>query len=106
MEDEYDTHEQTPTDYINKLSKNEYIINARIELDLLCEKLKIDIPKGDYTTLAGYIIDKMQGIPKRGTSIEVNGILLKIQKSSEKTIQKVKISLEAHVYHIVPISDE
>ena len=95
MEDEYDTHEQTPTDYINALSKNEYIINARIELDLLCEKLKIDIPKGDYTTLAGYIIDKVQGIPKKGTNIEVNGISLKIQKSSEKTIERVKISLKS-----------
>jgi len=95
MEDEYDTHEQTPTDYINTLSQNEYIINARIELDLLCEKLKIDIPKGDYTTLAGYIIDKVQGIPKKGTNIEVNGISLKIQKSSEKTIERVKISLKS-----------
>ena len=91
LEDEYDSEEQAQNEYIQVLSDHEYIVNARIELDLLCENLKLKLFRGKYTTLAGFIIDKTHSIPKEGTEIVENGITFVVLKSSAKAIHEVKI---------------
>jgi len=92
LEDEYDSEQQTQNEYIQGLSDNEYIVNARIELDLLCENLNIKLFRGKYTTLAGFILDKTQSIPKEGTKIIENGITFVVHKSSAQVIHEVKIN--------------
>ena len=68
------------------------LINARIELDILCDKLEIDIPKGKYTTLAGYILDKTHSIPKPGVEVKEDDLLFMVQKSSAQAVLEVKVS--------------
>ena len=68
IEDEYDVGAK-PVQWIRKISKKEYIVSARIELDSLEEELNIQLPKGKYATLAGYLLEKSGEIPPPGTII-------------------------------------
>jgi len=92
LEDEYDSHKDTEAQLIRSLGERDYIVNARIELDLLCEKLGIELPIGSYTTLAGFILYKTHSIPKEGVEIEENDLLLTVHRSSAQAVLDVRIS--------------
>ena len=67
IEDEYDDDEK-PVQWVRKISKREYIVSARIEIDSLEEDLGIQLPKGKYATLAGFLLDKSGEIPHQERS--------------------------------------
>ncbi|MCU7836827.1 MAG: hemolysin family protein [gamma proteobacterium symbiont of Taylorina sp.] len=92
LEDEYDSHHEDQDQFIRCMGERDYIVNARIELDVLCEQLDINIPIGKYTTLAGFIVHKTHSIPKEGVEITQNNLLLTVHKSSAQAVLEVKIS--------------
>jgi len=88
IEDEYDA-QNISVQWVRKISKNEYVVSARIEIDTLAEKLGIRLPKGKYATLAGFLLEKEGEIPPPGTLIRVKGISFTIESSSPQAIQEV-----------------
>ncbi len=90
MEDEYDIGKK-PVQWIRKISKNDYILSARIEIDSLEEKLGIQFPKGKYATLAGFLLEKAGEIPTAGTSIKAKGVTFTIESSTPQAIQEVRV---------------
>jgi len=91
MEDEYDIGNK-PVQWIRKISKKEYIVSARIEVDSLEEELGIQLPKGKYATLAGFLLEKAGEIPASGTTIKAKGITFTIERSTPQAIQEVRVS--------------
>jgi putative hemolysin len=90
LEDEHDTAEE-PDQFIQKIAERDYIVNARIELDELCEKLQIELPLGNYVTLAGLILEKTRSVPSRGTIIKEQGVTLTVHKSSARAVREVRV---------------
>lgn len=92
LEDEYDNNQDDHEQLIQSLGEKDYMVNARIELVLLCEQLGIELPIGKYTTLAGFILHKTHSIPEQGTEIKENNLLLTVHKSSAQAVLEVRIS--------------
>ncbi len=90
MEDEYDIGKK-PVQWVRKISKKEYIVSARIEVDSLEEELGIQLPKGKYATLAGFLLEKAGEIPSSGTTIKTKGINFTIERSTPQAIQEVRV---------------
>lgn len=90
LEDEYDEAE-TNNHMIRKLGKNDYMVNARIEVDELNEKLQIELPQGRYVTLAGLILERTHSVPDEGSAVKEGGISLVIHRSSAQAIHEVRI---------------
>lgn len=90
IEDEHDAGDE-PDQFIQQIGERDYIVNARIELDELCEQLQIELPKGNYVTLAGLVLDKARSVPSRGTVIEEQGITLTVHRSSARAVLEVRI---------------
>jgi putative hemolysin len=90
LEDEYDDSEDNDKG-IRRLGENDYLVNARIEVDELCEKLQIKLPQGRYVTLAGLILDKTHTVPEKGAVIKEKGISLVIHRSTAQAILEVRI---------------
>ena len=90
MEDEYDSGEK-PVQWVRKISKKDYMVSARIEVDSLEEELGIKLPKGKYTTLAGFLLEKSGEIPAPGTVIKAKGIDFTIERSTPQAIQEVRV---------------
>lgn len=88
IEDEHDT-----IDYIErKVSDDEYILSARIELDDLNEKYNLGFPvKENYETLAGFILFHHESIPKINTMIDIDKYRFKILKASNTKIELVNL---------------
>jgi len=90
MEDEYDADEPSQQ-WVRKVSDRDYIVSARIEIDNLEEDLHLEIPKGNYVTLAGFLLDRAREVPQVGTVIKADGVTYTVQKGTPQTIQEVRV---------------
>ena len=88
IEDEYDSKDK-PTQWIRKLSDREYMVSARIEIDVLEEKLGIRLPEGNYVTLAGFLLGKAREVPAPGTVIDVEKVTFTVERAVPQAIQEV-----------------
>lgn len=90
LEDEYDDSGDSDQ-WIRRLSENDYLVSARIEVDDLCEQLQIELPRGRYVTLAGLILDRTHRVPERGIVIKEEGVSLVIHRSTAQAVLEVRV---------------
>jgi putative hemolysin len=88
--DEYDTDEET---FYVPLATGGWIVDARMAIKDIEQELSISIPiSPEYDTLGGYIFHKAGEIPKVGYKIHHAAFDLEVLSSSERSVDKVKIS--------------
>ncbi len=90
LQDEYDAKEPT-AQLVKRMDDGSYLVNARIDLDDLEEELDIELPKGRYASLAGFILDKVGDVPPVGSTIKYKGIRFTIQRGTARAIEEVKV---------------
>ena len=90
LEDEFDLP-QSASAWIRKLGERDYLVEARIRIDRLEEQLEIELPAGDYDTLAGFLIETAKAIPPAGTVIQHKGISFTVERVTMPTILEVRI---------------
>ena len=86
--DEYDKE----TDKFKKIDNNTFLFDASIALYDVEKFLDIEIDEEDVDTLGGYLIKKLDRIPKDGEKpiVETEKITYKIEKVKDRQIIKVK----------------
>jgi len=89
IDDEYDKDELIG----NQLSKNEFILSGRLEIDRINEEYNLELPEGDYDTLSGFIIDHCETIPEKNEVIEIGKYCFKIIDVSDTKIETVKLEI-------------
>ena len=77
-----------------QIDKRNFRFSARLEIDFLNEKYKLQIPEGDYETLSGYIIHIHESIPAIGDIIETAHFEFKILDASQNRIKIVLLRLK------------
>ena len=85
IEDEYDKPEQQFKPY----SGGGYLIDGEMEIDAINETIKLDLPTGNYETLAGLILNHLKTIPQPGEQVVVKGIRLTVKETSRRKIQSI-----------------
>lgn len=90
IEDEHDS-----VDLIEEeVKKGEFIFSARQEIDYINDKFKLTIEEGvEYTTLSGFIINKLEEIPKKGDSFISKGYEFEILNVSNTRVEEVLIRI-------------
>lgn len=89
IEDEYDIEEGIKD--VEQIAANTWLAQADIEIDRLADEYDIELPDGDYETLAGLIIEHLERIPKPGQLIYIGNYRIQVLQATEKKIIKVKI---------------
>jgi CBS domain containing-hemolysin-like protein len=91
IEDEHDT-----TDLIEKrVSRNEYILSGRFEIDYLNEKYHLNLPEADdYETLAGMIMFYHGSIPGNNDIIRISNFIIKVLRASTTKLELVNLKIE------------
>lgn len=90
LEDEFDTPEATGA-RVRKLSERDYLASARLHLDELKDEIGIELPAGEYETLAGFLLTIGRSIPRTGTVIHHDGISFTVERASQQAIHEVRI---------------
>ena len=92
--DIYDETDEEEED-VERLSENEYLVEADLHIDDVETLLKIELDgrdTGDFETIAGYIFSKLGYIPQIGETVRASGWDFEIVDASERQIKKVRIS--------------
>ncbi len=87
IEDEYDEEDRD----IEIINHNTIMVKADVDVDTLNDEFDFDIPKGDYESIAGFIIDKLERIPAQGHTIVEPEFKLEVVQVTNRKIEKIKI---------------
>jgi putative hemolysin len=87
--DEYDKEERL----LVRTGRDEYLVNARMEIDELNDRLNLQLPKDDYETLAGFLLKHMERIPRIGESFQFANLKFTIVQADKRSIKEVSITI-------------
>jgi putative hemolysin len=88
--DEYDVRESA-TRWMRKLGERDYLVSARIDPGMLADELKIELPRGQYASLAGFLLERVHDVPAVGTTIHYKSVTFTIQRGSTRVIEEVRV---------------
>lgn len=87
IKDEYDIED----DLCRKIADNIYLISGKVEIDFINEQYNINLPYGEYETIAGLITSSTGKIPMQGETVVINNLTFLIIRASTKKIEMVKL---------------
>jgi putative hemolysin len=90
LEDEFDTPD-TEGAWIRRIGERHYLASARLELDRFMHETGMELPAGEYRTLAGFLLHVAQSVPRTGTVIRHEDISFTIERGTRQAIQEVRV---------------
>jgi CBS domain containing-hemolysin-like protein len=85
-----DEHDEIRPLY-KRLGPRRFLVDGRMEIEHANERLKLGIEKGDYETIAGFIIHHFERIPHRGERIAIGKYTYIVRRASERVVHDVEI---------------
>ena len=90
IEDEHDS----PKFLEKKLDLNSFLFSARLEVDYLNNKYKLQIPQSDqYETLGGFIVHNIQDIPSEGEVLKTSNYKFIIREVTNTKIETLELKI-------------
>ncbi len=91
IQDEYDHEDEE----ISKIDDNTFTVDGTIDFEEIEELIGKELPEGDYETLAGYVIEELQCIPKDGEMNEVvfQNVKFTVLSVEDRRIEKIKVEI-------------
>lgn len=88
IKDEYDAD----ASLYRVVRENEWLIQAQMEIAAINESLKFNLPRGDYETLAGFLLQQFNRIPEEGDELYYGELKFVVRKANSRVIQTVHVS--------------
>jgi putative hemolysin len=87
IDDEYDRGPST----IKPEGPGLWRVQGRTKLTELNRQLDIELPEGDYESVAGLVLHKLQRIPKEGEQLRIDEVTLTVLSTSERAIEELRV---------------
>lgn len=89
IEDETDEEETL----LREMEPGVYWVDASLRVDELNEMLELDLEEGEYDTLAGLVLERLERIPRPGERVREDGVWLEVTAAEPNRIQALKLVL-------------
>lgn len=89
MQDEYDNEKEEVT----RLSEGVYDIDGAMDIDQVAELLEVEIPKEDYDTLGGFLLERLGRVPtpQEHPAVDWEGYRFTVLRMQDKRIDSVHV---------------
>ena len=87
IQDEYDREELL----YEKLSDDEYIVDAKISIRDFNDMMDTDLPAEDYDTVGGLVLSRLDKIPSVGDMVHEGGYTFTVLGTKGRRVTKVKV---------------
>jgi CBS domain containing-hemolysin-like protein len=87
IQDEYDSEEP----FVHFVSENEYLFDARVDLDDLNRLMDVALPTEDSDTLGGFIYTALGKVPVVGDQVSYDELDLTVESVAGRRIKKVRV---------------
>jgi CBS domain containing-hemolysin-like protein len=91
IQDEYDTEEP----FVEFISDNEYVFDARVDLDDLNRLMDVALPTDDSDTLGGFIYAALGKVPAVGDQVAFKDMGFTVESVAGRRIKKVRVERHA-----------
>jgi putative hemolysin len=78
-------------DSYKEVDENTFHLDAGVGISEVNEKLGLNIPEGDYQTVAGFILERLGRIPVEGDGLEYRDLVLTVKMMQGVKIQEVEL---------------
>ena len=86
-----------PQEELTEIDDHTYDVNAGIAIAEINEELQIEIPEGDYQTVAGFLLSELGYIPQAGEILDHGRLRFIIQKMDGVKIEAVQLITRSSV---------
>lgn len=86
-----DEDDEDGSQYVRRISQTIVECDGKTEIDEINRLFDIEIPEGDYETIAGYVSTIMQRLPKQGEFTETESMRIMILDADLRRIRRVRI---------------
>jgi putative hemolysin len=77
---------------IRKIAPTTWLVNARVEEEVLEHDTGFQLPKGDYETLAGFVLTRLGHIPQVGERLLESGWWIEVTRATERAILEMRLT--------------
>ena len=91
IQDEYDL--EVP--WLQPQDDGTLLVDARANVEELEEYYDIEIPREKFDTVGGYLFHLLGNVPQKGEKVSDNGLVLMVEDSDERKIDKVRVWRDA-----------
>jgi CBS domain containing-hemolysin-like protein len=90
IQDEYDASELG----VEHLASERFLVPGTLRIDEAADHLGVELPEGDYETVAGFLMDRLGRIPRRRDAIVHDGWRLRVRSMQRRRVVQVLIERE------------
>ena len=94
IQDEYDSEEP----FVEFVNDNEYVFDARVDLDDLNRLMNVELPTDDNDTLGGFIYTELGKVPKVGDKVDFENMGFTVESVEGRRIVKVRVVRQEPAY--------
>ena len=76
---------------VTHLGEDSYLVDAAVSISEINDELELDIPEGDYQTLAGFILAQLDRIPETGDTVEYRDLSITVMAMDGVRIDEVEV---------------
>ena len=87
IRDEYDASERG----VIQLSPHRFVVPGTLRIDEAERITGLDLPEGEYETIAGFIMDRLGRIPKRRDVVEHEGWIVRVLAMRRRRVEQVLV---------------
>jgi putative hemolysin len=81
-----------PEEEYESLDDNTFQVEAAMSVDEANEDLDLNIPDGDFDTVAGFVLDMLGHIPREGETLEYEGLKIEVIEMRALKVETVKVT--------------
>jgi putative hemolysin len=74
------------------IDENTFHIDGGMQIEEVNEELSLDLPKGDYETVAGFVLELLGHIPTEGEQFRHDGLRLVVTQVRGMKIERVMVT--------------
>ena len=89
IEDEFDSERKV----VRKIGENTFVLSGTVEVEYLNREFDLKIPKGDYETIAGYLISRLGRIPAKGEEFIIDTFKFTIISATKTRVNALKLTI-------------
>jgi CBS domain containing-hemolysin-like protein len=76
---------------VEQLADDRFLVPGTLRVDEVSDRLGIDLPSGEYETIAGFLMDRLGRIPKRRDVVDHGGWRLRVRSMHRRRVVQVLI---------------
>ena len=91
IQDEYDKEQNG----ITKINKNKFTVDGSTSIDIVSDLVGFSLPKGNYDTLSGLILEHLGRIPTLGEhpTITIKNVIFTVEEIVDRKISKISVTI-------------